>query len=114
MELFAEEEEGTHGMVETFVEVVFWGREEVGGGREGKGFVYGVEIEEVSGFDAVPHERVCETEERDDCAVDDLSLRTRVDFVFVFVVEVEGVGEVTAQLSGIDEDDEPLAAGKEG
>lgn len=74
------------------------------------------EAEEVGG-EAVPHERVCETEERDDCAVDDLSFRTRVDFVFVFVfvvLELEGVTEVTAQLSGIEEEDEPLAAGNEG
>ena len=71
--------------------------------------------EEDMGGDAVPHERVCETEERDDCAVLDFSFSTRVDFVFVFVfVEAEGVEEVTAQFNGIEEDEEPLAAGREG
>jgi hypothetical protein len=78
-------------------------------------FIRGFErVEDEMVGDAVPHERVCETEERDDCAVDDLSFRTRVDFVLVFVFVEGGVEEVTAQLSGIDEEDEPLAAGKEG
>jgi len=63
----------------------------------------------------VPQERVCETEERDDCAVDDLSFRTRVDLVLVGVfVEEDGVEDVTAQFSGMVEDEEPLAAGSEG
>ncbi len=69
------------------------------------------------GDEAVPHDLVCETDERLDCAVDDLSLRTRVDFVFVFEfvleLEPEGVAEETAQLRGIEDEDEPLA-GKEG
>ena len=73
-----------------------------------------IEVEEIGG-EAVPHDLVCETDERLDCAVDDLSLRTRVDFVFVFVfvLELEGVAVVTAQLRGIEDEDEPLA-GKEG
>ena len=63
----------------------------------------------------MPQERVCETEERDDCAVDDLSFRTRVDLVLVGVfVEEDGVEDVTAQFSGMVEDEEPLAAGSEG
>jgi hypothetical protein len=33
--------------------------------------------------------------------------------VFVLVLELEGVAEVTAQLRGIEDEDEPLA-GKEG
>jgi hypothetical protein len=71
--------------------------------------------EEDMGGDAVPHERVCETEERDDCAVLDFSFRTRVDFVFVFVFAgAEGAEEVTAQFNGIEEDEESLAAGREG
>ena len=35
----ADEDCGTQGVVETFVEVVFCGREEVGGGRVGKGLL---------------------------------------------------------------------------
>ena len=67
------------------------------------------------GGDAVPHERVCETEEREDCAVDDLSFSTRVDLVLVFVfVEVDGVEDVTAQFSGMVDEEEPLAAGNDG
>ena len=66
------------------------------------------------GGDAVPHNRVCETEERDDCAVEDLSFKTRVDLVLVGVfVEADG-DVVTAQFSGMVEEEEPLAAGSEG
>ena len=48
----------------------------------------------------------------------DFNFRTRVDFVFVvvfaFVEEEEGVAVVTAQFSGIAEEEEPEAAGREG
>jgi hypothetical protein len=37
--LFAEGACGTQGMVDTFVELVFCGREDVGGGRVGKGLL---------------------------------------------------------------------------
>ena len=46
----------------------------------------------------------------------DLSFRTRVDFVFVvvFALEEEGLEVVTAQFSGMEEAEEPDAAGREG
>ena len=53
----------------------------MGGGRPGNG------LAEEATDEFVPHDLVCDTEEREDCAVDDLSLRTRVDFA------VEGAGE---------------------
>jgi hypothetical protein len=75
----------------------------------------GFEIDAAMGGEAVPHERVWETEERDDCAVDDFSFSTRVDFVLLFVfVDEDGVEDVTAQFNGMEEDEEPLAAGSEG
>lgn len=109
------EEEANQGMVLTFVDVAF-GRVG-GGGRVGKG-LFGAVAEEVEdiGGDAVPQDRVWETEERDDCAVLDFSFSTRVDFVFVFVLvfEEEELAVVTAQFKGIAEEELPLAAGREG
>jgi hypothetical protein len=107
--------EATQGTVLTFVDVAF-GR--VGGGSVGKGLFAGAaeEAEVETGGDAVPQDRVWDTEERDDCAVLDFSFSTRVDFVFVGVVvfEEDELAVVTAQFKGIDEDELPLAAGREG
>lgn len=67
-------------------------------------------------LEAEPHDLVCETEERDDCAVLDLSFKTLVDFgagwLLLFPFEPED--EVTAQLRGILEEPLPPAAGREG
>jgi hypothetical protein len=103
----------------TFVDVAF-GRVG-GGGRVGKGLVVVVvvveeeEMEDMGG-DAVPQDRVWETEERDDCAVLDFSFKTLVDFVLVgvLVFEEDELAVVTAQFSGIAEEELPLAAGREG
>jgi hypothetical protein len=64
-------------------------------GRFGNGFAPdGMEEEEDVGFaDAVPQLRVCDTDERDDCAVEFLSFSTRVDFgaVLAFVADPDDV-----------------------
>jgi hypothetical protein len=107
------DEDAAHDTVLTFVDVAL-GR--VGaGGRVGKG-LFDVVEPEVIGGEAVPQLLVCETDERLDCAVLDFNFNTRVDFVFVVaeVDEEDGLAEVTAQFSGIEEDELPLAAGREG
>lgn len=83
-ELGAEEADETHGTVETFVLVRFVIADAVGGGGSpGKG------LEDETSEEAVPHDRVWETEEREDWAVEDLSFKTRVDFA---AEGAEGVG----------------------
>lgn len=79
------DEGATQGTVLTFpVPVRFVGGALDKGGRPGNGFA------DETAEDAVPHERVCETEERDDAAVEDLSFRTRLDFeMFDCVVDEE-------------------------
>jgi hypothetical protein len=73
--LFGAEDGATQGTVFTLpVPVLLLGGAEDGGGRPGKGFA------ELETPDAVPQDRVCETEEREDAAVEDLSFKTRVDF----------------------------------
>ena len=109
-------EEAAQGTVLTFVDVAFDRVD--GGGRVGKGLFVVVEEEEMEdmGGDAVPQDRVWETEERDDCAVLDFSFKTLVDFVLVgvLVFEEDELAVVTAQFSGIAEEELPLAAGREG
>lgn len=88
------EEGAIQGTVFTFpAPVLLFGGAEDGGGRPGNGFA------ELEALDAVPHDRVCETDERDDAAVEDLSFRTRVDFgpPDCVVDELEAV----AQLRGM-------------
>ena len=87
-------EDGAHGTVFTLpVPVLLLGGAEDGGGRPGNG------LEEFESLDAVPHERVCETDDRDDAAVEDLSFSTRLVFGAPdFVLEEE----LCAQPRGID------------
>lgn len=62
--------------------------------------------------EAEPHDRVCETDERLDWAVDDFSFRTRL--VFGFGADEDDELEVTAQFNGIEELLLLLAAGSDG
>jgi hypothetical protein len=81
------------------------GGAEEGGGRPGNGFA------ELDTLDAVPQDLVCETDERDDAAVEDFSLRTRLDLGPQYLVVDEE--DVVAQLRGM----EPLGTlgpGREG
>jgi hypothetical protein len=71
------------------------------------------EEEEVA--DALPHDRACETWLRDDCAVEDLSFRTRVLFTPLLDDDPPPpVEEVTAQFKGMLLLFAPAAMGKEG
>lgn len=64
---------------------------------------------------AVPHDRVCETEDREDWAVDDFSLRTRVDFAGAEDVEDEdGVEDITRAQPCGKASVKPLGPGKDG
>ena len=49
----------------------------------------------------VPQELVCETEEREDCAVEDFSFNTRLDFAFEGAAEDDWFEVVVAHPSGI-------------
>jgi hypothetical protein len=61
------------------------------------------EPEALDALDAVPQDRFCETEEREDAAVDDLSFNTRVDFgPFACLVVDEEDDEVVAHPRGIE------------
>jgi hypothetical protein len=64
--------------------------------------------------DAVPQERVWETEERLDCAVLDFSFSTRLLLTPPPPLLPPPLDELTAQLSGIELPLLPLAAGKDG
>ncbi len=86
-------DDAAHGIVLTFPAPVLLFDGAEGGGRPGKGFA------ELDTLDAVPHERVCETDERDEAAVEDLSFRTRLDFAALDCVDKE---EVCAQFRGMD------------
>jgi hypothetical protein len=90
------EEPGAQGTVLTFPgPVLLLGGAEDGGGRPGNG------LAEFEAEDAVPHERVCETDDREDAAVDDLSFRTRFDFAAPDCV-VDEEDEACAQPRGIE------------
>jgi hypothetical protein len=94
--LFGVDEGATQGTVFTFpapVLLVGGGAEE-GGGSPGNGFA------ELETLDAVPQDLVCETEERDDAAVEDFSFKTRLDLAPPdWVVEEE---EAVAQPRGME------------
>lgn len=98
-------EDGAQGTVLIFPVPARLCGADAGGGRSGK------ELEEVGALDAVPHERVCETDDRDDAAVDDLSFRTRLVFAVLDCVEVEE--DACAQPRGIDPLD-TLGPGRDG
>lgn len=90
------EEVGAQGTVLTFPDpVLLLGGAEDGGGRPGNG------LAELEAADAVPHERVCETDDRDDAAVEDLSFKTRLVFAAPDCV-VDEEDEACAQPRGID------------
>jgi len=84
-------------------------REAVGGGRPGNGFA------EDERPDAVPQDRVWDTGEREDCAVDDFNFKT-FDF---FAPEFGAAGEddeevVTAQFRGMEPELFATPTGSEG
>ena len=97
----------THGTV--VILPVYCVFEDDGAGRSGNGFA----DEETP--EAVPQDRVCETWERDDCAVDDFNFKT-----FDFLAPETGAGaaedeeDVTAQLRGMEPADVLVPAGREG
>ena len=69
------DEGAIQGTVFTFPDpVLLFDGAEAGGGRPGNGFA------ELETLDAVPHDRVCETDERDDAAVEDLSFKNSSGF----------------------------------
>lgn len=101
----ADDAECTHGMVVT---LPVWVCELLDAGSSGNANL----LEFVVAVDAVPQDRVCETEEREDCAVELLSFRTRVDFgpeAFVADEEAEVVSQPRGRVPEVTDE-----AGREG
>jgi hypothetical protein len=94
------DEDWIHGTVVTLPVPTLGDGPAVGGGRSGNGLLEGAKPE------AVPQDRVRETVDWEDWAVDDLSLRTRVDFAADGFDEDEPEPEpepvLLAQPSGIE------------
>jgi len=111
-EFAADVAEATQGTVLTLVLVVFCGRPDAGG-KPGKGlFIVADAIEGEATGDAEPHDRVCETVDRLDCAVLDFNFKTRLLLTVPPLLPLPE--ELTAQFNGIELPLLPLAAGREG
>ena len=98
-------EGATHGVVVTLLDVaVRFG----GGGKPGNGFLDDATPEDV------PQELVCDTEDLEDCAVEDFSFSTRFDFAFDGEADDEELEVIDAHPKGSDELLMLLGPGRDG